>query len=203
VIIALLTTSTSTMAIDLASLWDFNKPDVSEQRFRDALATTTGDDALILQTQIARTYGLRKEFSKAQDLLSSIEKNVTGAGPQARARYALELGRTYASAAHPPELQTVEAKERAKWRRQFGTTSGLDHRIPVPHASPLGITSARSAASTRFTASGSHRTTWGSTSSASKGSTRQASWFGRRWAPQCHRSQSLRIQLLGTGLAAM
>ena len=40
-------------AIDVAPLWDFARPDVSEQRFRAALATASGDDALILQTQIA------------------------------------------------------------------------------------------------------------------------------------------------------
>ena len=102
------------MAIDLAPLWDFDKPDVSEQRFREALATTTGDDALILQTQIARTYGLRKEFSKAQDVLRSIEKDIIEAGAEARARYALELGRTYASVTHPPEMETAEAKQRAR-----------------------------------------------------------------------------------------
>jgi hypothetical protein len=100
----------TTMAIDLAPLWDFNKPELSEQRFREALATATGDDALVLQTQIARTFGLRKDFAKAQDILRSIEKPVSSAGPEARARYALELGRTYASAVHPPALQTVESK---------------------------------------------------------------------------------------------
>jgi len=102
------------MAIDLAPLWDFNKPEVSEQRFRAALATATGDDALVLQTQIARTYGLRRDFSTAQDILKSIAKDMPTAGSEARARYALELGRTYASATHPPELQTAEFKNRAR-----------------------------------------------------------------------------------------
>ena len=114
VIIALLTTATTAMAIDLKPLWDFEKPDVSEERFRAALKTATGDDALVLQTQIARTYGLRKDFSKAQDILKSIAKDVPNAGPEARARYALELGRTYASATHPPELETPENKKLAR-----------------------------------------------------------------------------------------
>ncbi len=114
VIIALVTTATTAMAIDLAPLWDFDKPDLSEQRFRAALQTATGDDALILQTQIARTYGLRRDFAKAQDLLKSIEKNVPTAGSEARARYALELGRTYASAAHPSELRTAQSKDLAR-----------------------------------------------------------------------------------------
>ncbi|MBK6472340.1 MAG: TfoX/Sxy family DNA transformation protein [Betaproteobacteria bacterium] len=57
------------MAIDLAPLWDFERPDVSEQRFRNALEKAAGDDALILRTQIARTYGLRKDFDGARKLL--------------------------------------------------------------------------------------------------------------------------------------
>ena len=102
------------MAIDLAPLWDFGKPDLSEQRFRSALATATGDDALILQTQIARTYGLRRDFAKAQEILKGLEPQIVAAGPEARVRHVLELGRTHASATHRPESQTPEAKERAR-----------------------------------------------------------------------------------------
>jgi tetratricopeptide (TPR) repeat protein len=67
-----------------------------------------------LQTQIARSFGLRKDFAQAQEILKSIEKPVASAGPEARARYALELGRTYASAIHPPESQTPESKKLAR-----------------------------------------------------------------------------------------
>ncbi len=56
----ILLNTNSTMAIDLTPLWDFSQPDVSEQRFRAALRTASADDALVLQTQIARSYGLRK-----------------------------------------------------------------------------------------------------------------------------------------------
>ena len=114
VLIALLTTASTALAIDLKPLWDFDKPEVSEDRFRAALKTATGDDALVLQTQIARTYGLRKNFSKAQEILRSVAKDLPTAGPEARARYALELGRTYASATHPPELETAETKRLAR-----------------------------------------------------------------------------------------
>jgi tetratricopeptide (TPR) repeat protein len=107
-------TTHNAMAIDLTPLWDFSKPEVSEQRFRTALETAKGDDALILHTQIARTHGLRKDFAKAQALLAAIEPQIKAAGHEARARYALELGRTYASATHPRETQTDEAKARAR-----------------------------------------------------------------------------------------
>ena len=111
------------MAIDLTPLWDFSRPDVSEQRFRAALATASGDDALILQTQIARSYGLRKDFAKARELLASLEPQMKTAGAEARVRFALELGRSHASATHPPATQTAEAKALA--RRSFGEALAL------------------------------------------------------------------------------
>jgi len=102
------------MAIDLGPLWDFDKPEVSESRFRAALEQASGDDVLILQTQIARTYGLRKDFAKAREILGSIANDVPAAGAEVRARYALELGRTYASATHPAGSVTVEAANLAR-----------------------------------------------------------------------------------------
>jgi tetratricopeptide (TPR) repeat protein len=113
----LLFNSESAMAIDLAPLWDFNRPDVSEQRFRKALESATGDDELILQTQIARTWGLRKDFDAARQILRQMERRVETAGAEARARYELEMGRTFASAAHLPEALTPENTARA--RRSF------------------------------------------------------------------------------------
>ena len=127
----LLAAARSAMALDLAELWDFNRPDVSEQRFRVALATAKGDDALILQTQIARTYGLRKEFDRARAHLQSLQPAITSAGPEARARYSLELGRTYASAAHSPESVAPVTKERARTAYQdalaIARSAGLDN----------------------------------------------------------------------------
>ena len=111
---SLATNACSAMAIDLNPLWNFDNPGQSEQRFRAALATATGDDAIILQTQIARSYGLRGDFTKAREILKSLEPQLPAAGAEARARHSLELGRTYASATHPPDSQTPEAKDRAR-----------------------------------------------------------------------------------------
>ncbi len=55
--------------IDLSTLWDFSNPALSEERFRAALAGASEDEILLLQTQIARTYGIRREFAKAQQIL--------------------------------------------------------------------------------------------------------------------------------------
>jgi len=111
------------MAIDLAPLWDFSKPDVSEARFRQALQQATGDDALILQTQIARTYGLRKDFEAARKILQQIEPAVQDAGPEVRVRYHLELGRSFASATHTPDQVTPMSKSQA--RRSYESALGI------------------------------------------------------------------------------
>lgn len=102
------------MAIDLGPLWDFGKPEVSEQRFQAALQSASGDDALILRTQIARTYGLRKDFDRARKTLDDMESSLSRAGPEPQVRFYLELGRTYASAKHAPELITADALTRAR-----------------------------------------------------------------------------------------
>jgi tetratricopeptide (TPR) repeat protein len=109
------------VAIDISTLWAFNNPELSEQRFRAALPTASSDDALILQTQIARTYGIRRNFSEARQILAGIEPQLQKASVEAQVRYYLELGRTYSSATHPPESQTLEAKElaRAAYLRAF------------------------------------------------------------------------------------
>jgi tetratricopeptide (TPR) repeat protein len=102
------------MKIDVSKLWDFNEPEISEKRFRSALSSASVDEALILQTQIARTYGLRRNFSHAQKILAGIEPQIQSACSEAKVRYYLELGRTFASATHPPESQTAEVRELAR-----------------------------------------------------------------------------------------
>ncbi len=74
----------------------------------------TGDEALILRTQIARSYGLRGNFDKARQLLNEIEVAIQQAGGEARVRFALEMGRTYASATHSPDELTEDNKARAR-----------------------------------------------------------------------------------------
>lgn len=102
------------MSLDLSTLWDFSQPALSEERFRAALVTAAPTDALILHTQIARTYGLRREFERARAILAEIAPQVTQRGDEAEIRYWLELGRTYASTAHPPETQTDAVRAQAR-----------------------------------------------------------------------------------------
>lgn len=99
---------TARAAVDVAALWDFADPALSERRFREALAAAQGDDSIVLQTQIARTLGLRRNLTGAKDLLRSLEPQLAGAGAEARARHALEWGRNHISAVTKPEERTPE-----------------------------------------------------------------------------------------------
>jgi tetratricopeptide (TPR) repeat protein len=120
--IALITLATTVQArMDIDALWDFSHPDATEARMRAALATAQGDDALVLKTQIARTWGLRSDFAQARRILAEVEPALAKAGPEPRVRHALELGRSWSSAAHPPESQTPEARAaaRAAFTRAF------------------------------------------------------------------------------------
>ena len=102
------------MALDVAPLWNYSDPEGSEQRFRQALAGASSDDMLELQTQIARTYGLRRRFAEARQILAGIEASIPRAAAPAQVRYFLELGRTYASATHKAEEITPEVREKAR-----------------------------------------------------------------------------------------
>ncbi|MGL4576550.1 MAG: tetratricopeptide repeat protein [Burkholderiaceae bacterium] len=101
------------MALDILGMWNFSDVPGTEQKFREALKTAKGDDALILQTQIARTYGLRKDFAKAQAVLKEVEPQLPGAGVEPNVRYWLELGRSMASPKHSKEAMTEEVRKRA------------------------------------------------------------------------------------------
>lgn len=105
-------------AVDVDALWNFADPAASEQRFRAALAAAQGDDALILRTQIARTYSLRGRFDEAHAELDAIAAAVEAAGPEVQVRARLERGRTLRSAgraadARPQFEQAFDRADRA------------------------------------------------------------------------------------------
>jgi len=100
------------MPINVLELWDFSNPSLSEERFLDAMSGANPDEILILKTQVARTYGLRKDFEKARSILAAVEGE-NGSNEEVRARYWLELGRCLSSVTHGADSQTVEAKEEA------------------------------------------------------------------------------------------
>jgi tetratricopeptide (TPR) repeat protein len=99
---------------DLFDLWDYSNPALSEQRFRETIKTVSKDDGLILQTQIARTYVLRRDFARAQEILGSIKDEVKKGSAELKVWYFLELGRTYTSVLHAPDAQALDNKEKAR-----------------------------------------------------------------------------------------
>ena len=119
-VVALALTGCEVMAADIDALWDFELPAVSETRFREALKTESGDDALELETQIARTFSLRREFARAHALLDAVQKKISDKTRAAvRVRYLLERGRTYRSAreltrARPLFLEAWQIADREK-----------------------------------------------------------------------------------------
>lgn len=96
-LVMLLGASTGVAAMDVQSLWDYSDPARSEVVFREKLAQASGDDALVLQTQIARSFSLRSRFDEAHALLDRIAPQVETAGPEPKVRALLERGRTYRS----------------------------------------------------------------------------------------------------------
>lgn len=120
IVLALLLLGAEAMAADIDALWDYNAPAVSETRFRDALKTESGDDALELETQIARTFSLRREFTQAHALLDAVQRRMSvKTRPAVRVRYLLERGRTFRSAneaakARPLFLEAWQIADREK-----------------------------------------------------------------------------------------
>ncbi|GGY26669.1 tetratricopeptide repeat protein [Paludibacterium paludis] len=102
------------LAQDVSGLWDFADPAASEARFRAAQLRAVGDDRLILETQIARSYVLRGDFAVARTILLGIEPSLAEAGIELRVRHALEWGRSFSSSAHPDETQTHVSRETAR-----------------------------------------------------------------------------------------
>ncbi len=81
--------------IDIDTLWDFSKPAESEARFRDAMTRANDVQVLELETQIARTYGLRRDEAQALSILDGVKEKITAQTPAVvRVREALERGRT-------------------------------------------------------------------------------------------------------------
>ncbi len=122
--------------IDIDSFWEYSDPEASEKRFRQALVSAQGDERLELQTQIARTYGLRQQFDEAQELLDEIEEQLDGAGPRPRVRYLVERGRTFNSSGQKEKARPlfIEAWETARAERFEGLAVDAAHMVAITSA---------------------------------------------------------------------
>ncbi|MDQ4046296.1 MAG: hypothetical protein M3127_02890, partial [Actinomycetota bacterium] len=84
----------------LDRLWDFDHPELSEQRFREAMADGTydADERAELATQLGRAIGLQGRFEEADALLDSLDGEDE---PTIGIRIVLERGRILNSSGHP------------------------------------------------------------------------------------------------------
>jgi tetratricopeptide (TPR) repeat protein len=120
-------------AVHVTALWDFGNPALSEQRFREALARAEAegrrDDVLVLQTQIARTLGLRRDLDGSRALLRTLQPQLAGASAEARARHALEWGRAHISAVTRPAERTPEALATARTAYGLALAAAYEGRL--------------------------------------------------------------------------
>jgi tetratricopeptide (TPR) repeat protein len=94
--------STPEFAAKLDALWDFDKPALSEERFRAELAKwpTASAEAQEIRTQVARTLGLQRKFADANAMLDGVEADLR-LPKHVRVRYLLERGRAFNSSGAP------------------------------------------------------------------------------------------------------
>ncbi|QDQ25013.1 tetratricopeptide repeat protein [Chitinimonas arctica] len=95
----------SAHAADIDSLWDYDKPAVSEARFRAALAKAKAagntEQAAELLTQIARAQGLQGRLPEANTTLDALLPELGQLPPAVSVRYLLERGRLINTAGEP------------------------------------------------------------------------------------------------------
>jgi len=120
-------------AMDIDSYWEYADPAASEARFRDLLGQVQADERLEVQTQIARTYSLRRDFAQAHRLLDEVEPQLAAAGAAPRVRYLLERGRTYNSAGEKQRARPlfVEAWQVASAAGLEGLAVDAAHMVPI------------------------------------------------------------------------
>jgi tetratricopeptide (TPR) repeat protein len=118
-------------------VWDFSKPDETEQKFRALLpqAKENGDATYHaeLLTQLARTLGLQQKFDAAHKVLDCAEPLLSETMPRARARYLLERGRAFNSAGATQEARPlfVEAWELAKQTGEDNLAVDAAHMVAI------------------------------------------------------------------------
>ena len=96
------------------SLWDYDKPEETEKKFRELLpnAKTSGNNDYHIQllTQIARSQGLQRKFDNAHRTLDEAESLITSDLTVPKIRYLLERGRVFNSSGRAPESRPLFLK---------------------------------------------------------------------------------------------
>lgn len=96
---------------DFDALWDYDRPDASEQHFLALLSPAeragNADYQAQLLTQLARAQGLQRRFGEAHATLDRAAALLTPALSTARARYLLERGRVFNTAGQPDQARPL------------------------------------------------------------------------------------------------
>jgi len=123
--------------VDFDALWDYDDPAATEAKFRELLpaARASGDLSYLLQleTQIARTQGLQRDFEGAHRTLDAVEARLPEGRTVERVRYLLERGRTLNSSKHPEEakLLFIEAWDTARAVGADGFAVDAAHMVAI------------------------------------------------------------------------
>jgi len=99
----------SAATIDFDTLWNYNDPAATEAKFRAVRpeVTAAGDHGRLMEldTQIARTQALQRNFDGALSTLASVHDGLKPDEARAQVRYELELGRTLRSGGKPADAR--------------------------------------------------------------------------------------------------
>jgi tetratricopeptide (TPR) repeat protein len=105
------------------ALWDFDRADQSEIRFRDAAASARGQLRDVLLTQVARAVGLQARYDEALAILDRLpDTDDDLAGAELRARTQLERGRVLNSSGEPAAARPYFAAA-----HEVAAAAGLEH----------------------------------------------------------------------------
>ena len=124
---------------NFTDLWDYSNPAQTEKRFRELLPEAQKDHRyhIELLTQLARTYGLRREFDQANALLNEAEELLNSYPLQGslrpQIRYLLERGRAFNSSGKPELSRPLFIKA---WEIGQGAK---EDRLAVDAAHMMGI----------------------------------------------------------------
>ena len=127
--------TTDAFARTLDRQWDFGKPAISEQRFRDELAKwpSASAQAHEVRTQVARALALQRKFDDAHALLDAVEARLADLPAHVRVRYLLERGRALNSSGSPQRAVPLFTEALALAEREH------DEFYAVDAAHMLGI----------------------------------------------------------------
>lgn len=119
--------------MDIDSYWEYADPEKSEQRFHALMQSASKDERLELQTQIARTYGLRKNFAEAHAILDEVEAQFPSAGSKPRIRFLLERGRVFNSSGEKQKARPLfeAAFDHARNAGEEGLAVDAAHMIAI------------------------------------------------------------------------